>query len=480
MAAAAIHGAMRLSFLLLALFLPVSALAGPTIWLIGDSTVRNNTRGQKGWGEFLSAQVDEVKARVENAALGGRSSRSFLREGLWEKVRMKLQPGDFVVMQFGHNDGGPIDREKARASLKGSGSETKEVTVQETGVKETVLTHGGYLRRYMAEAKASGATPIVCSLIPRNIWKEGKVVRAAQDYGLWAKEAAMAEGAAFVPLNELVANCYDELGEEQVKGYFFGDHTHTSEWGARLNAAVVASALRSLPAVAPLMKPQKLIALTFDDACLSHRTVVAPRLQALGFGATFFICEYPGMFGQAEQAMTWPQIREVHEMGFEIGNHTLTHRHAPTAKSEEWAAELRSIDDRCAAQGLPKPVSFAWPAYKNTPAALDMVRANGLKYARIGGGRAYDPAADDALLIPSVSTSGADDAAERRVLGAIERCDDQHPVILTFHGVPDVGHPHVSTPPEKFEKYLAALKRSGAEVVSLRDLMLRLRGRRKP
>jgi peptidoglycan-N-acetylglucosamine deacetylase len=60
------------------------------------------------------------------------------------------------------------------------------------------------------------------------------------------------------------------------------------------------------------------------------------------------------------------------------------------------------------------------------------------------------------------------------VLLAIARCDERHPVVLTFHGVPDVAHPHVNTPPESFERYMKALKESGAEIVSLRDMMLRL------
>lgn len=464
--------------ILLLLLFPVLLSAAPVVWLIGDSTVRNNTPGQKGWGDFLAAHVDPAKASVKNAALGGRSSRSFLREGLWEKVRSQLQAGDVVIMQFGHNDGGPLDREKARASLKGSGPETREVTIQESGEKETVATFGGYLRRYAGEAKAAGAVPVVCSLVPRNLWKDGKVQRAGDSYAKWAQEAAAAEGAAFMALNDLVADAYDTVGEAQVKEWFFGDHTHTSAAGARFNAALVADALRALPVTAPLMRPRKLVALTFDDACLSHRTTVAPRLEALGFGATFFVCEYPGVFENKEHSMSWEQIGELHRMGFEVGNHTLTHRHAPSKESAAWRGELSVLDERCAAQNIPKPVSFAWPAYQNTPAAIAMVKAHGLKFARVGGGRLYDPLTDDRLLIPSVSTSGSKEEDVQRVLLAISRCDDRHPLVLTFHGVPDTAHPHVNTPPELFERYLKALQECGAEVLSFRDLMLRLPGMR--
>src|SRR5688572_18436640 len=95
----------------------------PTLFLIGDSTVKNSTKGFEGWGSRVGAFFDPAKVRVENRALGGRSSRSFIREGLWEKVLAEIQPGDFVLIQFGHNDNGPIDTGKARASIKGSGDE---------------------------------------------------------------------------------------------------------------------------------------------------------------------------------------------------------------------------------------------------------------------------------------------------------------------------------------------------------------------
>ncbi|MGV3531731.1 MAG: rhamnogalacturonan acetylesterase [Chthoniobacteraceae bacterium] len=238
---------------LLSLLLALTAIASeprkPTLFLIGDSTVKNSTRGFEGWGSQLSPWFDASKIHVENRALGGRSSRSYLREGLWEKVRAELQPGDFVLVQFGHNDNGPMDTGKARASIKGSGDETREVTIQETGTRETVRTYGGYIRQYVQDTKAKGATPIVCSLVPRNIWKDGRVTRATNDFAKWTKEIADSEGVAFLDLNELIASEYEQAGEAKVRAEFFTtiDHTHTTPAGAKFSAAIVAKGLRTFP-----------------------------------------------------------------------------------------------------------------------------------------------------------------------------------------------------------------------------------------
>jgi len=218
----------------------------PTLFLIGDSTVRNHTRGQLGWGDPIADWFDHSKITVTNRALGGRSSRTFLTEGLWGKVLAELKPGDFVLMQFGHNDGGPLDDAKARASLKGNSDESRIVTNKVSGKIETIRTYGWYLRQYISDTKAKGATPIVLSPVPRKIWKDGKVARAANDYGKWAAEAAKAEGAAFVDLNDLVARRYEQLGQEAVEKLFGDEHTHTNPEGAKLNAQCVVEGLRAL------------------------------------------------------------------------------------------------------------------------------------------------------------------------------------------------------------------------------------------
>ena len=88
-----------------------------------------------------------------------------------------IKPGDFVMMQFGHNDGGPLDdAARARGTLHGVGDETREIDNPIARQNETVHTYGWYLKQFIADARAKGATPIMCTLIPRKIWKDGKIV----------------------------------------------------------------------------------------------------------------------------------------------------------------------------------------------------------------------------------------------------------------------------------------------------------------
>ncbi len=224
----------------------------PSLFLIGDSTVRNGrgdgANGQWGWGEPLVRFFDPAKINVVNRAVGGLSSRTYFTQGHWDKVMAMLKPGDFVIMQFGHNDNGPLDdADRARGTLKGTGDEAREIYNPITVQHETVHTYGWYLRRFVDDAKSKGATPIVCSLVPRKIWKDGKIVRASSDYGKWAADVARAEGVAFLDLNEIVARRYDQLGPDKVEPLFGDPHTHTSRAGADLNAELVITGLKSLP-----------------------------------------------------------------------------------------------------------------------------------------------------------------------------------------------------------------------------------------
>ncbi len=222
----------------------------PSLVLIGDSTVRNGVqgdgseKGQWGWGAPLTAFFDLTRINFVNRAMGGTSSRSYYRT-LWPGTLAVVKPGDVVILQFGHNDNGSLAKDpRARAILPGVGEETQLVG------EETVHTFGWYLRQYVKEARANGATPVICSLIPRRHWEaDGRVRRDLASHAGWAAQVAKEENVAFIDLNELIARRYDELGREKVMPLFSPEateSTHTGWDGAVLNAEIVISALKAL------------------------------------------------------------------------------------------------------------------------------------------------------------------------------------------------------------------------------------------
>lgn len=223
----------------------------PTVYTVGDSTVKNGSGkgdgGLWGWGDYIGQFLDLNKVKIENHALGGTSSRTFQDKGLWEAVHKKLKKGDFVIIQFGHNDDGPLnDTLRARGTIKGIGNETQEIDNLLTKKHETVHTYGWYIQKVVREAKAKGAIPIICSPIPRNQWKEGKVPRNNNSYGLWAKQIAEKEKVTYIELNDNMATEMEKLGESKVTGTYFykRDHTHTSAKGAVLSASVIINELK--------------------------------------------------------------------------------------------------------------------------------------------------------------------------------------------------------------------------------------------
>ena len=237
-----------------------AATAGlPTLFIIGDSTVNNSGHGLQGWGTPIKTFFDPARINVENRAIGGRSSRSFLAEGRWANVMAELKPGDFVLMQLGHNDNGDVaDLKKPRASLKGIGNETRTIT-NAAGTTETIHTYGWYMRKYVTDTQAKRATPIMVTLIPRNDWADGKIPRSDNSHGGWAKQIAAQEHIQLVDLNDIAARHYEQLGADKMRAdVFINEHTHTSVEGAQLNAACVAEGLRGLQdcALAKFLLPE--------------------------------------------------------------------------------------------------------------------------------------------------------------------------------------------------------------------------------
>lgn len=223
----------------------------PTLFLVGDSTVRNGhgdgAHGQWGWGEPLADFFDASRINVVNRAIGGRSSRTYITEGHWADTLALMKPGDVVLFQFGHNDSGPLgDAARARGTIPGIGEESREIENPILKRHETVHTYGWYMRQYVADTLAKGAIPILCSPIPRKIWKDGKVVRNSDNYGGWSHQVALQKRVAFIDLNAIIARRYDALGEQKVEPLFADPHTHTSREGAELNAECVVAGLKAL------------------------------------------------------------------------------------------------------------------------------------------------------------------------------------------------------------------------------------------
>ena len=138
----------------------------PVLFLVGNSTMRTGTKGngdngQWGWGYFAHEYFDADKLTVENHALGGTSSRTFYRK-LWPDVKKGIRKGDYVIIELGHNDNGPFDSGRARASIRGiSPTDSLCVTIKETGEEETVYSYGEYLRRFVrAFQPALGFEPL--------------------------------------------------------------------------------------------------------------------------------------------------------------------------------------------------------------------------------------------------------------------------------------------------------------------------------
>lgn len=336
----------------------------PSLILIGDSTVRNGRddgqgkgpAGQWGWGNPLAALFDPSKVNVVNRAVGGLSSRTYISSGHWERTLAFIKPGDVVLMQFGHNDSTAInDNSRARGTIKGVGDESEEIDNLLTGKHETVYSYGWYLRRFVAEIKARGATPVICSPIPRKSWDaEGKIVRGRKDYAGWAEQVARQQQVGFIDLNEQVARQYDALGRDAVMQLFPqttpDEHTHTNWAGAELNARTVVAGLKALRvplAVASLSSSGQAIAALEDERPVVDASKVAgerPRDAALP--SLFLVGDSTVKSGGANGAIGWGERLSPYFNSGKINvvNHAIGGRSSRTFYTEgRWQCVLEQL-----------------------------------------------------------------------------------------------------------------------------------------
>lgn len=221
----------------------------PMLFIVGDSTVHNLSGGRVGWGDVLGKYFDTNKIRVENHALAGRSSRTFINQGWWNKLLATARPGDYVLIQMGHNDSGPIDdTNRARGTIHGIGDEHKLIYNPVTQNDEIVYTYGWYMRKYIADARAKGMTALICSPVPhapKSEVKPGEIEKS--EYVGFAGEVATNENVTFINLNRLVMQHFAGLPPEAIKEKYYarGETTHFNAAGAELNARSVVDGLES-------------------------------------------------------------------------------------------------------------------------------------------------------------------------------------------------------------------------------------------
>lgn len=224
----------------------------PTLFIVGDSTAHVNgnpkygVKKRVGWGSEFSVFFSFEKIRIVNAAAAGRSSRTFMREGKWKAVLQQVKPGDYVLIQFGHNDPGGVGTGKDRGSLHGIGDQV-EMVKHKDGSVETVHTFGWYLRKYVVDTRTKGAVPVILTVTPRNIWTNGKPEEGLGHYREWAAQVARQEQVELVDISRIVFEQYARLGQKRVAEFFPLDHTHTDLQGAKFVAYWTLAGLKGLP-----------------------------------------------------------------------------------------------------------------------------------------------------------------------------------------------------------------------------------------
>jgi len=227
------------SIFLLSFALPVKNKI--KIFLAGDSTIAiKETKAfpETGWG-MPFVQFWDSTVTVVNKARNGRSTKTFLSEGLWKSIMNEAKEGDYVIIQFGHNDESVEKKERY----------------------STPDTFKMNLNRFIKETKEKKATPILLTPVSRRKFdKDGKAVATHEPYAALVREVAKETGVLFIDLDEKSKALYQQFGSEYSKLLFLqlqpgehpnypegrNDNTHFNELGARLIAQIVLKELKGL------------------------------------------------------------------------------------------------------------------------------------------------------------------------------------------------------------------------------------------
>jgi len=213
---------------------------------------------------------------------------------------------------------------------------------------------------------------------------------------------------------------------------------------------------------------RKTVVLTFDDSPASHYHFVAPLLKKYGFGATFYVCEFPKVYPDSSLSLNWRQVRAIANMGFEIGNHTWHHKGVKGIKQNVFVKELVYIEHKCDSLGISKMTSFAYPGYTTDTLAIRILKEKGYTNARTGDEKAYSPKIDDPFYIPSYTIKQDND---QLFYSALQDAKDDNYIVMCFHGVPDQPHPWVSVTEKTFANYISYLLDHNYRVISMKEMM---------
>ena len=215
---------------------------------------------------------------------------------------------------------------------------------------------------------------------------------------------------------------------------------------------------------------KKMIVLTFDDAVTSHRSFVVPLLQEYGFGATFFVCRCTRWIAENPECfLDWQGIREIHDAGFEIGNHTLNHIDLRMHEEDECRREVTELNRALTAHGIPQPKSFAYPGGPYAGCAAQWLGEYGLLCARTTEKTLWTTSTDP-MRIGSFSVNAKEEENLHLALSCLAAtAEDSCAAVLTYHGVPELAHPWCGTPPEMFRRHMQILRDSGYRVVNMEE-----------
>ena len=283
-----------------------------TVHTIGDSTMADyveNTTRTRGWGEMLQ-EFFTSDVRIINYARGGRSSRSFTEEGLWDKVKSNLNPGDYVFIQFAHND----EKEQGKDGADGRGT-------------APWTTYKTFLEQYVDETEALGANPVfITPIVRRYFTKVGTISpKGCHDIGIAPddstlnyvrvmKHVAREKQVPLVDMTTLTKNFTEELGEETTIKciYVPTDGTHTQATGAACYAALVAQELKQQGILSDYI--QEDAPLILNPTSLDFQTIYIGDKATLCFDLTGLkLTPSSGILRlEAPQGMTLPMLPNLH------------------------------------------------------------------------------------------------------------------------------------------------------------------------